>query len=133
MVTQSGTHVVALSHCWDDGALWNGVSHDKVSGTGTEWAGIENVSTFCARGVMLDIPKFKGVEHLALREVVTAEDMEGCAHAQGVEVQSGDVLLVRTGWHNVFANDYELWQQGGPGPDASISSAPPGDRRCQSG
>ena len=122
MVTHSGTHMDALGHCWADGALWNGVSDDKVSSYGAEWAGIENVSALVSRGVMLDIPKFKGVEHLGLGEVVTTEDMEACAAAQGVEVQSGDVLLVRTGWHNLFENNYELWQQGGPGPDASCTA-----------
>ena len=48
--------------------------------------------------------------------------MEACAAAQGVKVQSGDVLLVRTGWYNLFENNYELWQQGGPGPDASCTA-----------
>ena len=70
-----------------------GVSPDKVSSYGTEWAGIEHVSPICARSVMLDLPKFKGVEHLGLGEVVTAEDMEACAAAQGVEVQRGHVLV----------------------------------------
>ena len=122
MVTQSGTHLCALSHCWTDDTLWNGVGHDKISSYGAEWAGVENISTFCGRGVMLDIAKFKGVEHLGLGEVVTVEDMEACAAAQGVAVEPGDVLLVRTGWHNVFENDRELWEQGCPGPDASCTA-----------
>ena len=122
MVTHSGTHMDALGHCWTDGQLWNGRGTDNVTSYGIEWAGIEQVGEFITRGVMLDIAKYKGVDNLGLGEVVTAEDMEGCASAQGVEIQPGDVLLLRTGWYTVFSNDYELWKQGEPGPDASCSA-----------
>ena len=117
METHSGTHLDALGHVWTDGVLWNGVSDDSAAhGRTLDWGGIDNVSAIFSRGVMLDIAKFKGVEHLGLGEVVTAEDMQACADAQGVEVQPGDVLLVRTGWRRVFDSDYELWQRGGARP-----------------
>jgi len=122
LVTHSGTHMDALGHCWNDGTLWNGRSHDHVDSYGTRWAGIENVRGFVTRGVMLDIPRFKKVEHLQLGEVVSAEDMESCARAQRIEIQSGDVLFVRTGWYRVFQSNYELWKQGEPGPDASCTA-----------
>ena len=121
MVTHSGTHMDALGHCWTDGQLWNGRSTDNVTSYGIEWAGIENVSEFVTRGVMLDIARYKKVDHLELGEVITTEDMQGCADAQGVEVQPGDVLLLRTGWYTVFNNNYELWKQGEPGPDATCA------------
>jgi kynurenine formamidase len=122
LVTHSGTHMDALGHCWNDGTLWNGRSHDHVDSYGTRWAGIENVRGFVTRGVMLDIPRFKKVEHLQLGEAVSAEDMESCARAQRIEIQSGDVLFVRTGWYRVFQSNYELWKQGEPGPDASCTA-----------
>lgn len=121
LVTHSGTHMDALGHCWKDGTLWNGRSDEHVDSYGTRWAGIENVRGFMGRGVMLDIARFKGVEHLALGEVVTAEVMEACAKAQKTEIQSGDVLLLRTGWYRVFHDNYALWKQGEPGPDASCT------------
>ena len=122
MVTHSGTHMDALGHCWTDGELWNGKSTDAVTSYGIEWAGIEQVSEFITRGVMLDIARHKGVEHLGLGEVISADDMEACARAQQVEIQPGDVLLLRTGWYTVFENDYELWKQGEPGPDATCAA-----------
>lgn len=122
MVTHSGTHMDALGHCWNEGTLWNGRSHEHVDSYGTRWAGIENVRGFVTRGVMLDIARFKGVEHLQLGEVVTTEDMDACALAQRVEIQPGDVLFVRTGWYRVFKSNYELWKQGEPGPDASCTA-----------
>lgn len=122
LVTHSGTHMDALGHCWNEGKLWNGRSHDNVDSYGTRWAGIENVRGFLTRGVMLDIPRFKGVEHLGLGEVVRPEDMESCARSQRVEIQAGDVLFVRTGWYKVFQTNYDLWKQGEPGPDASCTA-----------
>ncbi len=121
MVTHSGTHMDALGHCWTDGTLWNGRGSEHVTSYGIDWAGIENVTGFVARGVLLDIPRHKGVEHLGLGEVVTADDMQACADAQRVEVRSGDVLLVRTGWYTVFKRDRALWESGEPGPDASCT------------
>jgi kynurenine formamidase len=61
------------------------------------------------------------VPHLGLGEVATAEMMDACAKAQGVEIRPGDVLLVRTGWYTVFQNDRALWDQGQPGPDPSCT------------
>lgn len=122
MVTHSGTHIDALGHVWRDGKMWNGRSADNVSSYGTAWAGIHNISSLVARGVMLDVARFKGVEHLQLGETVTPEDMDSCARSQAVEIHPGDVLLVRTGWYTVFQKSRDLWSQGEPGPDASCTA-----------
>jgi kynurenine formamidase len=122
MEAHSGTHVDALGHFWRDGELWNGKSEDHVTSYGLEWAAIHNVRGFVGRGVMLDLPRFRGVRHLGLGEVVTVDDMEGCARAQGVEIRPGDALLLRTGWYTVFHEDRALWEQGEPGPDASCTA-----------
>jgi kynurenine formamidase len=34
--------------------------------------------------------------------VITPEDLEGAAQKQGVEIHTGDILLIRTGWINVW-------------------------------
>jgi kynurenine formamidase len=122
MVTHSGTHIDALGHCWTDGQMWNGKSAENATSYGLNWAGIHNLPGIVARGVLLDIPRFKGVEHLGLGEVVTPEVMEACAKAQGVEIRAGDVLCIRTGWYLVFQRDRALWEQGEPGPDASCTA-----------
>lgn len=122
MVTHSGTHMDALGHCWNEGKLWNDRGTDNVTSYGIEWAGIDNVPGFVTRGVMLDLPRFKGVEHLQMGQVITAEEMDACADSQQIEIRSGDVLLIRTGWYKVFHNDRELWGKGEPGPDASCTA-----------
>ena len=121
METHSGTHIDGIAHFWRDGLLWNGRSADHVTSYGLNWAGIHHMPGLVARGVMLDIPRLKGVPHLGLGEIVTPETMDACARAQGVEIRPGDVLLIRTGWYTVFQTNRELWNQGEPGPDVSCT------------
>jgi kynurenine formamidase len=123
MEAHSGTHLDALGHVWRDGLMWNGRRPEThVTSYGIDWGAVDRIPGFVTRGVMLDVPRFRGVPHLGLGEVVTAETMEACARAQGVEIRPGDVLLVRTGWYRVFESDPALWSQGEPGPDASCTA-----------
>jgi len=49
------------------------------------------------RGVLLDIPRFRGVKWLEPGEAVTRVELEACEKAQGVELGEGDVFVFRTG------------------------------------
>jgi kynurenine formamidase len=51
-----------------------------------------------SRGVLLDIPRLRGVEWLEAASPVMPEDLDGAQQAQGVQVEPGDVLCVRTGF-----------------------------------
>ena len=121
MESHAGTHIDALGHYWAEGKMWNGRSVSEVSSAGLGWGAIHNLSALIGRGVMLDIAAHKGVDNLQKGEVVTVEDMETCAVSQGVQVLSGDILLLHTGWQRVFYRDRALWDQGYPGPDESCA------------
>jgi kynurenine formamidase len=121
MEAHSGTHMDALGHVWRDGQMWNGKGVSHVTRFGVTWAGIHNVPGLVARGVMLDIPRFEGVEHLRLGDIVTVDAMEGCARSQNIEIRPGDVVLVRTGWEAVFQKNRSLWSEGEPGPDIACA------------
>jgi kynurenine formamidase len=51
-----------------------------------------------SRGVLLDIPRLRGVPWLEASEPVMPEDLDAAMASQGVQVESGDVLFVRTGF-----------------------------------
>jgi kynurenine formamidase len=51
-----------------------------------------------SRGVLLDIPRLRGVKWLEASEPVMPQDLEDAQAAQGVRVEPGDVLFVRTGF-----------------------------------
>ena len=120
MHSHSGTHMDALCHIWYDNQLYNGYAvSEHITSTGATRNAIDNVPWLVGRGLLLDIAGWKGVDHLQLGEAITAADLDGCAAAQGVTVQPGDLLLIRTGWIRVFAQDRVLFNQGEPGIDES--------------
>lgn len=121
MHSHSGTHIDALCHIWYEDRLYNGFDPtEHVSSYGITRNSIDNLPFIVGRGVLLDIAGWKGVEHLRMGEAVTADDLDQCAAAQGVEVRSGDTLLVRTGWLQVMAADRALFDSGEPGIDETV-------------
>jgi kynurenine formamidase len=51
------------------------------------------------RGVLLDIPRLRGVKWLEPGEAVMSEELEAAEKAQGVSLDEGDIFLFRTGHH----------------------------------
>jgi len=95
------THVDALCHISYGGLTYNGrPALDVLRTTGaTEQDVAVYSSGLVGRGVLLDIPKLRGVAWLEPGEAVTRAELEECARMQGVEVREGDVLVFRTGHH----------------------------------
>ena len=121
MMTHSGTHIDALGHYSQGGKMWNGHDQTPHNKDGLDWGAVDQISHIVGRGIMLDVAAHKGAEHLDLGEVVTAADLDACANAQGVGVEPGDILFIHTGWNRVFRSNRTLWEQGEPGPDASLA------------
>lgn len=51
-----------------------------------------------SRGVLLDIPRLKGVPWLEASDPIFPEDLEAAEAAEGVRVEPGDILFARTGF-----------------------------------
>src|SRR6516162_4531944 len=108
MMEHSGTHLDALCHQADCLTLFGGIPTDAAeTPTGFTRLGVETVPPLLGRGVLLDVAGWKGQWRLPPRYAVSSEELSACASAAGVEVRSGDVLLVRTGfgalWHDEAA------------------------------
>jgi kynurenine formamidase len=92
------THIDALCHVAYEGRLYNGVAADTVTDDGAADEAIALVKDgLVGRGVLLDIPRQRGIPWLEPGEHVFGEDLEAAARAQEVEIREGDILLVRTG------------------------------------
>jgi kynurenine formamidase len=102
------SHIDALCHVAFDGALYNGRAVDSVTSTGSTANTIEGVRHgLVGRGVLLDIPRLRGVPWLEPGEHVFRDDLESAEREEGVAVARGDILLVRTGHSRRLA--HERW------------------------
>jgi kynurenine formamidase len=106
MHTQCATQIDALAHVAYDGLLYNGRPITKVTSAGAEVLGVEGFrSGIQGRGVLVDLPRYFGVQRLGQAQEITSADLESCVSAQGTQVGEGDILLIRTGWMQVFLGD----------------------------
>src|SRR3954469_5088445 len=84
MYTHTGTHLDALNHFGLHGKIWNEFSADKDLGVrGWTKAGIDKYPPVVARGVLIDVAKYKGVDHLAASYSITVDDLKGALEKQG--------------------------------------------------
>jgi len=104
MASHNGTHMDALCHVFADRQHYNGFSCDGFeSFAGAPRCGIDKLNGFAGRAVLLDLPAHQGVDWLTPGQPIGSGDLEACRAAQGVEISAGDILLVRTGWLDLFA------------------------------
>ncbi len=92
------SHIDGLCHIFDEGRMYNGYPAEAVTAHGATELGIQHwAAGIVGRGVLLDIPRLRGVPWLDAGEAVTVADLEAEESRAGVEVGPGDILLVRTG------------------------------------
>lgn len=88
------SHLDALWHVGYDGRLYNGWDVDTDGQVG-DLAAI--ATGIVSRGVLLDLPRWRGQPWLAEGESVGVDELAAAARLAGVSIESGDVLLCRTG------------------------------------
>ncbi|GGR47261.1 cyclase family protein [Streptomyces netropsis] len=92
------SHIDALCHVIYDGTLHGGVAASSVTAYGATALTIETARDgIVGRGVLLDIPRLRGVPWLDPGDHVTADDLSSAETAQHVRVTEGDLLFVRVG------------------------------------
>jgi kynurenine formamidase len=103
------SHIDALCHIMYRKTLYNGVPADAVTSRGAQELSIEVARNGIAgRGVLLDIPRLRGVSWLEPGDLVAGAELTAAAEAQQVSVGPGDLLFVRTG-HRRRRNEFGPW------------------------
>lgn len=116
------THVDALCHIFSGGKMYNGFPANLVnSESGAEVESVELLAQgVVTRGVLLDIPGLRGERYLDGPDPILPDELEEAERAQGVKVESGDVLLIRTGHlARCYAGELSASDDPRPGPHAS--------------
>ncbi len=92
------SHLDALCHVVYHGTLHDGVPADTLAPDGARALSVEAARDgIVGRGVLLDLPRLRGVPWLEPGEHVGAAELAAAERAQGVRVGAGDILLVRVG------------------------------------
>jgi kynurenine formamidase len=105
MYTHTGTHIDALNHFGYDGTIFNGFSSDEHLGSrGWRKAGADKHPPIIARGIMLDVARLHGLDVLPPSYGIGEADIKGCLKHQGIKLQLGDVVLIRTGRMRYWPN-----------------------------
>jgi kynurenine formamidase len=126
MPLQCGTQWDALAHVFYDGKMYNDRDISLVTSRGARKNSIDALKNgVVGRGILLDIPRFRSELWLENGTAIGPEELDACAEAEGVSIESGDIVLVRTGMMTRCL-DEGSWDGycGGPAPGLSIHCAP---------
>jgi kynurenine formamidase len=122
---QSGTQWDSLAHIVFENRIYNGYDATTVGSKGAIRNDIANArDRVVGRGVLLDVPRSRGIPWLEPGEPIHAEDLESSARSQGVTVGRGDIVLIRTG-QMAQCRAAGAWGSyaGGPAPGLALDTA----------
>ena len=116
MSLQAATQWDSLAHCFHDYHMYNGRPCEMVDAKGAAANDIAVLrDRVFTRGVLADVAGHLGVDALPADHHITVAELEATLAAQGVEVGSGDALIIRTGhlgriqregaWHQFIEAD----------------------------
>ncbi len=106
MPLQCATQWDSLAHVYYGGKLYNGFDAATATSAGAARNSIDKLAAgVVSRGILFDLARSNGVDRLPGGHVITPEQLDAAEARQGVKVESGDVLLLRTGHITVFTKD----------------------------
>jgi len=92
------SHIDALCHVMFDGTLYNGLAAETVDENGAAELSVDVAADgIVGRGVLLDVPRVRGVPWLEPGDDVTVDDVLAAEREQGVRAGRGDIVCIRVG------------------------------------
>jgi kynurenine formamidase len=92
------THLDSLCHFLYEGKMYNGYSEDEVTENGAAKNSVLNFKNgFITRGILMDIPRLKGVDYLEPGTRIYPEDLDAWEKQAHLKVGPGDAVFIRTG------------------------------------
>lgn len=98
-----GPQIDGLGHIGVDHVYYNGfVDKDFAKADGLTKLGVEKLPPMVARGVLVDMAGYYGVDMVHEGTAYTKKDIVQATKKQGVEIRQGDVVLFHSGWLNLL-------------------------------
>ena len=115
-IGQVGTQFDGFAHQTIGNSLYNCFKVDEVSTrNGFTRLGIQNVGALVTRGVMIDVAASKNVDMLADSYEITVQDLQQALAKQSLTLQSGDAVIIHTGFGKLWEKDNPRYSRGNPG------------------
>ncbi len=112
MTDQSGTHIDAICHQASDLTLFGGVkvTPDVETPWGFKKSGAEEFKPLIARGILVDVAAAVSDPMPEEHDIMLSE-FKRALDNEGVAVEKGDVVLVRTGYGKYWLNDLAKYKK----------------------
>ena len=119
-IGQVGTQFDGLGHVGvrvgKDDIFYNGFKLGEFGDPyGLKKLGVENVGIFFTRGILLDVAGLRKAERLPNGYVINPDELQSCLDVHNLEIQPGDIVLIRTGHGKLWMKDNETYGAGEPG------------------
>jgi kynurenine formamidase len=111
-----GTQLDGLGHIGVGDRYYNGLKWGEFATIGgLKKLGTEKIPPMVARGVLLDMAAFLGVDVVKEGTAFNKAEIDGAAKKQGVEIHQGDVVIFHTGWLSLIDKDPKRFATVEPG------------------
>jgi kynurenine formamidase len=119
-IGQVGTQFDGLGHVGvrihGEDYFYNGNKLSEFGDTyGLKKLGVENAGVFFTRGVLLDVCALLGKDRLPAGYVISPDELASCLKNAKLELEPGDVVLIRTGHGKLWMKDNPAYGAGEPG------------------
>ena len=86
---QASTHLDSLCHVWNENGMWNGRKPtEEIGFDGAKFGAITNWSSgIITRGVLLDVPRFRGQAYVTQEAPIHGWELEDVAQSQGIKLE----------------------------------------------
>ncbi len=113
---QVGTQIDGFGHQSIGNSLYNCFKMDEVATrTGFSRLGIEKAGALITRGVLIDVAALRGVEMLGDRYEITAQDLQDALKRQNLTLETGDAIIINTGFGRLWGQDNVRYFRTQPG------------------
>lgn len=122
--SHSGAHMDALAHMTvgaDSHWYGGGRADAHLTDAGPVYGDASKLPPFFTRGVLLDAPRYRGVDCLPKGSPIDAAEMAAICAAEGVQVNPWDVVLIRTGYMSLWPDAARMAEHKTAGPDISAA------------
>ena len=111
-----GSQIDGLGHMGENHVYYNAThAREFVTPKGLTKFSIHDLPPIVTRGILLDMTKLLGRNPLPEGTAINQPEIERAAKAANVQIESGDVVLLHTGWLDIMDTDPDRFMAGQPG------------------